>query len=142
MPLSALAVAPFSLTSEPLAPAALEPSSAKFDPHWEEYNPRWNPKWLFLGGFHHSGTTLIGLALSENARLSRKELPRENCTSPCFGAVVTGVKEDEGQHAQSVYPRGKEREQDTDCLSSWSEPLCPSIFSSPTVSQSAAPTPN
>jgi hypothetical protein len=102
-----------------------------YDPHPEEYNPNWSPKWLFLGGFHHSGTSLVERALSENAQKSLRELPRENCTAPCWGALVTGHQQNEGQWEQSVFPTGVDRRDSRECHTKWSEPLCPPLFPSP-----------
>ncbi len=45
---------------------------------------------LFVGGLHHSGTTLLGRALRQHTAIS--------------GLRGTGVPEDEGQHLQTVMP--------------------------------------
>jgi len=47
-------------------------------------------RFVFIGGVHRSGTTLVGQLLAEHADAS--------------GFANTGVPADEGQHLQSVYP--------------------------------------
>ena len=49
---------------------------------------------LFVGGLHHSGTTLLTRALRQHPAIS--------------GLRGTGVPEDEGQHLQSVIPAAVE----------------------------------
>jgi hypothetical protein len=50
-------------------------------------------RFVFIGGLHRSGTTLVGRALAEHPLVS--------------GFEGTGVPADEGQHLQSVYPPAK-----------------------------------
>ena len=50
-------------------------------------------KLLFVGGLHRSGTTPLARALAAHPEIS--------------GLTGTGVREDEGQHLQSVYPKAK-----------------------------------
>jgi hypothetical protein len=49
---------------------------------------------VFIGGVHRSGTTLLGQLLAEHGDAS--------------GFVNTGVPADEGQHLQTVYPPARE----------------------------------
>lgn len=49
---------------------------------------------VFVGGLHRSGTTPLARAIASHPHVS--------------GLVGTGVKEDEGQHLQDVYPRARE----------------------------------
>ncbi len=51
------------------------------------------PQLLFVGGLHRSGTTPLARMLAEHPEIS--------------GLTGTGVREDEGQHLQSVYPKAK-----------------------------------
>lgn len=48
---------------------------------------------VFVGGLHRSGTTPLTRAITEHGRIS--------------GLSATGVKEDEGQHLQDVYPAAR-----------------------------------
>jgi hypothetical protein len=48
---------------------------------------------VFVGGLHRSGTTPLATAIAAHPEVS--------------GLHDTGVKEDEGQHLQSVYPKAK-----------------------------------
>jgi hypothetical protein len=48
---------------------------------------------LFVGGLHRSGTTPLARALAAHPEIS--------------GLADTGVREDEGQHLQKVYPKAK-----------------------------------
>jgi sulfotransferase family protein len=51
------------------------------------------PQLVFVGGLHRSGTTPLARVLAEHPEIS--------------GLTGTGVREDEGQHLQSVYPKAK-----------------------------------
>lgn len=51
-------------------------------------------RFLFVGGLHRSGTTPLARVLGQHPRIS--------------GLTETGVKEDEGQHLQDVYPRARQ----------------------------------
>lgn len=51
-------------------------------------------QFIFIGGLHRSGTTLLGRLLAEHPQIS--------------GFRDTGATEDEGQHLQSVYPAAQE----------------------------------
>ncbi len=48
---------------------------------------------VFVGGLHRSGTTPLARTMGQHPQIS--------------GLTGTGVKEDEGQHLQSVYPKAK-----------------------------------
>ena len=54
------------------------------------YEPK---RLVFVGGLHRSGTTPLTRAMAEHPSIS--------------GLSETGVKEDEGQHLQPVYPKAK-----------------------------------
>ena len=56
------------------------------------------PRWLFVRGLHHSGTTLVQRVLALH---------------PSIAPLTTGFKEDEGQHAQDVFPVVSERDPET-----------------------------
>ena len=51
------------------------------------------PKLVFVGGLHRSGTTPLSRVLAQHPDIS--------------GLTDTGVREDEGQHLQHVYPKAK-----------------------------------
>lgn len=119
-----------------MAAASLAATVSALGPHptaaLQPARQSWSPKFIFVGGFHHSGTTLVGYALSANARDPRLKQHRGNCSVPCWGALVTGHMEDEGQHAQSVYPTDHTRRKHKECSRTWSEPLCPPAYESAT----------
>lgn len=56
----------------------------------EGYDPT---RLVFVAGLHRSGTTPLARAIAAHADVS--------------GLTATGVKEDEGQHLQSIYPKAK-----------------------------------
>lgn len=53
-----------------------------------------NKKFVFIGGLHRSGTSILHRCLAEHPQIS--------------GFRDTGVPKDEGQHLQTVYPPAKE----------------------------------
>ncbi len=57
-------------------------------------NSAMQPKHLFIGGLHRSGTSLLHAVLTSHPEMT--------------GFKDTGVPEDEGQHLQDVYPLAKQ----------------------------------
>src|SRR4029078_2231150 len=66
---------------------AAEGARARMTIDWEAH------RFVFVGGLHRSGTTLLARCLAEHPEVS--------------GFSGTGAREDEGQHLQTVYPPGR-----------------------------------
>jgi len=76
----------------------------------------WHPHWLFVGGFHHSGTSLAELLIGHNPNLTM-----------AFGAIHSPIQ-NEGQHVQRVFKTDQERSDS--CTKSPGVAFCPSYFES------------
>ena len=87
----------------------------------------WDPKWIFVGGFQHSGTALVTLALANWTNGGYYQAQNTSAPQPTLGSLST-EREDEGQHEQSVFPSDEKRQHDAKCDGWLHGPLCPKAF--------------
>ena len=76
-------------------------------------NDTWQPTWIFVSGFHHSGTTLVSRALANASEGS--------------GAIVTHSEQNEGGHRQSLWPTASDVLLNGSCAN-WTPALCIPAF--------------
>jgi hypothetical protein len=87
-------------------------------------NDTWQPTWIFVSGFHHSGTTLVSRAL---ANASEEQ-----------GTIVTHYQQNEGGHQQTLWPTASEVLLKGYCAN-WTAALClPAFVELPSGEEQAA----
>ena len=115
----------------PLFAAALASPHAPLLP-WEAWEGRplgWEPKWIFVGGFARSGTTLVAAALANWSRDGRVAAHNLSSGTPLLGSLSAFV----GRHEQDVFP-----DDTAELCEGWLHgALCPPAFDSLSTSSTA-----
>ena len=106
-------LAPSDCLCPPSLPNCLCPEAAGLASATRAANDTWQPTWIFVSGFHHSGTTLVSRALAN--------------ASEGFGAIVTHSEQNEGGHKQSLWPTASDVLLNGSCAN-WTPALCIPAF--------------